>query len=99
MSHRIVIAEDETDIRANLTRLLTLEDYEVWAAPNGREALQLVRQHLPDIVLSDVMMPEMTGLQLVQALRADQLTAHSPQPTSPSCCPPPRLAAVICAQA
>ncbi|MES2585040.1 MAG: EAL domain-containing protein [Pseudomonadota bacterium] len=78
MSHRIVIAEDEADIRANLTRLLKLEDYEVWAAPNGREALQLVRQHLPDIVLSDVMMPEMTGHQLVQALRADPLIAHIP---------------------
>ncbi len=78
MTHRIVIAEDEADIRANLTRLLTLEDYEVWAAANGIEALQLVRQHLPDIVLSDVMMPEMTGHQLVQALRADPLTAHIP---------------------
>ncbi len=78
MSHRIVIAEDEADIRTNLTRLLKLEDYEVWAAPNGRDALQLVRQHLPDIVLSDVMMPEMTGHQLVQALRADPLTAHIP---------------------
>lgn len=78
MSHRIVIAEDELDIRANLTRLLTLENYEVWAAPNGLEALQLVRQHLPDIVLSDVTMPEMTGHQLVQALRADPRTAHIP---------------------
>lgn len=78
MSHRIVIAEDEADIRTNLARLLTLEDYEVWAAPNGREALQLVRQHLPDIVLSDVMMPEMSGHQLVRALRADPLTAHIP---------------------
>ena len=78
MSHRIVIAEDEDDIRANLTRLLVLEDYEVWAAPNGRDALQLVRQHLPDIVLSDVMMPEMTGHELVRALRADPLTAHIP---------------------
>ena len=78
MSHRIVIAEDEADIRTNLARLLTLEDYEVWVAPNGRDALQLVRQHLPDIVLSDVMMPEMTGHALVRALRADPLTAHIP---------------------
>lgn len=75
MSHRIVVAEDEADIRANLIRLLALEDYQVWAAPNGREALQLVRQHLPDIVLSDMMMTEMTRHQRVQALRADPLTA------------------------
>ncbi len=78
MTRRIVIAEDETDIRANLTRLLTLEDYEVWSAANGLEALQLVREHMPDIVLSDVMMPEMSGHQLVLALRADPLTAHIP---------------------
>ena len=78
MSHRIVIAEDETDIRVNLTRLLNLEGYEVWAAPNGRAAFELVRQHLPDLVLSDVMMPEMTGHELVQAMRANPLTAHIP---------------------
>jgi EAL domain-containing protein (putative c-di-GMP-specific phosphodiesterase class I)/PleD family two-component response regulator len=78
MSHRIVIAEDDTDIRTNLTRLLKLEGYEVWAASNGRAALDLVRQHLPDLVLSDVMMPEMTGHELVQALRADSLIAHIP---------------------
>ncbi len=78
MTRRIVIAEDEADIRVNLTRLLTLEDYQVWAAPNGLEALELVREHLPDIVLSDVMMPEMSGHQLVLALRADPLTAHIP---------------------
>ncbi len=78
MSHRIVIAEDDPDIRANLSRLLGLENYQVWAASNGREALSLVRQHLPDIVLSDVMMPEMTGLQLVQEIRGNPLTAHIP---------------------
>ena len=78
MSQRIVIAEDETDIRVNLTRLLSLEVYEVWAAPNGRTAFDLVRQHLPDLVLSDVMMPEMTGHALVQAMRANSLTAHIP---------------------
>ena len=57
MSHRIVIAEDDTDIRTNLTRLLKLEGYEVWAASNVRAALDLVREHLPDLVLSDVWRP------------------------------------------
>lgn len=78
MSYRIVIAEDEPDIRANLARLLTLEDYAVWAAPNGQEALELVRQHRPDLLLSDVMMPRMSGHELVQALRADPQLAHIP---------------------
>ncbi|MEO7105157.1 MAG: response regulator, partial [Rhodoferax sp.] len=78
MSRRIVIAEDDSDIRSNVALLLTLEGYEVWTAANGFDALQLVREHLPDIVLSDVMMPEMTGHELVLALRADPLTAHIP---------------------
>jgi diguanylate cyclase (GGDEF)-like protein len=78
MTHRIVIAEDEPDIRSNLARLLQLEQYEVWAAPNGAEALELVRQHLPDLVLSDVMMPRMTGHELIHAMRGDTLLAHIP---------------------
>jgi diguanylate cyclase (GGDEF)-like protein len=78
MTQRIVIAEDEPDIRSNLARLLQLERYEVWAAPNGAEALELVCQHLPDLVLSDVMMPRMTGHELIQAMRADTRLAHIP---------------------
>ncbi len=78
MSYRIVIAEDEPDIRSNLARLLTLEDYVVWAAPNGEEALALVREHQPDLLLSDVMMPRMDGHQLIRALRAEPALAHIP---------------------
>lgn len=74
----IVIAEDETDIRANLIRLLGMEGFTVHAAPNGSAALALVRQHQPDLVLSDVMMPEMTGHELVKAVRADAAIAHTP---------------------
>lgn len=78
MSERLVIAEDDDDIRANLSRLLRLEGYDVQAAPNGRLALELVRSQRPDLVLSDVMMPEMTGHELLQALRADPATADIP---------------------
>jgi len=78
MSARIVLAEDEADIRQNLTRLLKLEGFEVWAAPNGREALALIREHRPDLVLSDVMMPEMSGHDVARALRADPGLAHIP---------------------
>ncbi|APW44724.1 REC domain-containing phosphodiesterase [Rhodoferax saidenbachensis] len=74
----MVIAEDEPDIRSNLSLLLGMEGFTVFAAPNGEEALALVRAHQPDIVLSDVMMPRMTGHQLVRALRSDPATAHTP---------------------
>ena len=78
MTQRIVIAEDEPDIRANLARLLTLENFQVWAAPNGEEALALVREHRPDLLLSDVMMPRMDGHALIRALRADPDLTHIP---------------------
>jgi len=78
MAFRIVIAEDEPDIRSNLARLLQLEAYEVWAAADGQEALELVRQHLPDLLLSDVMMPRMNGHELIRSMRADNLVAHIP---------------------
>jgi EAL domain-containing protein (putative c-di-GMP-specific phosphodiesterase class I)/PleD family two-component response regulator len=78
MSARIVIAEDETDIRNNLSLLLRMEGFTVFAAPNGHQALELIRTHQPDMVLSDVMMPEMTGHELVRALRADAAVAHTP---------------------
>lgn len=78
MTAKLVIAEDEEGIRNNLARLLKLEGYEVWAGANGRQALELVWQHQPDLVISDVMMPEMTGHQLIQNLRADARGAHIP---------------------
>jgi len=78
VSHRIVIAEDETVLRNNLARLLRMEGYEVLTGGNGLEAFELVKEHLPDLILSDVMMPEMTGHQLVAAVRADPHTAHVP---------------------
>ena len=78
MNARIVVAEDETDIRQNLKRMLTLEGFDVWVGENGHEALALVREHQPDIVVSDVMMPIMTGHQLISALRADSNLAHIP---------------------
>ena len=78
MSARLVIAEDEEGIRQNLTRMLRLEGFEVWAGENGRLALELVQRHAPDLVISDLMMPELSGDQLVLALRADPRTAHIP---------------------
>ena len=78
MTYRIVIAEDETVIRNNLARLLRIEGFDVVVGTNGREALELIQQDRPDLVLSDVMMPEMTGHELIRAMRADPYLAHIP---------------------
>ena len=78
MHATIVIAEDETEIRTNLKILLTLEGFTVHAVANGQEALLLALEHQPDLILSDVMMPAMTGHELVKSLRSNPASAHIP---------------------
>lgn len=75
---KILVAEDETAIRNNIVSLLRMEGFDVVEASNGRIALALAREHLPQLVLSDVMMPELDGLGLLELLRADPLTAGIP---------------------
>jgi len=72
---RIVIAEDQTLVLGALVALLNLEtDLEVVAqAVNGQEALELVKFHKPDVLISDIEMPIMTGLELANAVRAEGL--------------------------
>ena len=70
---KIVIAEDQALLRGALGSLLNLEpDMEVIAsATDGREALELVRSHEPDVLVADIEMPVMTGLDVADALRSD----------------------------
>ena len=69
---RILIVEDDDAIRNNIIRLLKLEGYEIASAINGRLGLECARQERPDVVISDVSMPEMDGFELLEALRADR---------------------------
>jgi signal transduction histidine kinase len=73
----VLIAEDNPDMRALLAMLLGRE-FHVRTARNGREALDAVQQSAPDLVLSDVMMPEVSGLELCRILKADPATRGIP---------------------
>jgi diguanylate cyclase len=75
---KILVVEDEDDIRTNLQRLLRIEGYEVETARNGRIGLELARTIAPALILSDVMMPELDGFGLVEALREDPQTQQIP---------------------
>ena len=75
---RILLVEDDQAILANLARFLRLEGFDVTTARNGAEGLRAVEQQLPDLVLSDLLMPEMDGETLLAVLRADTSTAHLP---------------------
>jgi PAS domain S-box-containing protein len=75
---RVLVADDNADMRDYLTRLLRNDGYHVDAVLDGVAALEAVRTDPPDIVISDVMMPRLDGLALVAELRADRRTASVP---------------------
>jgi CheY-like chemotaxis protein len=68
---RILLADDNADMRQYLRRLLS-EHYHVEAVPDGRAALDAAKRSMPDLILSDVMMPRLDGLGLLREIRADQ---------------------------
>ena len=67
---RVLIADDNADMRQYLIRLLA-ERYDVQAVPNGLAALEAVRQRSPELILTDVMMPQLDGFGLLRELRSD----------------------------
>jgi DNA-binding NarL/FixJ family response regulator len=78
MKKKILVIEDQAAMRRNIALLLQMEGYEVVSAENGRLGLELARQSRPDLILCDVMMPEMDGYSVVQALRQDPEHATVP---------------------
>lgn len=76
MKPQLVIADDEADICRLITFLL--RSYDLSEAQNGKRALELIRELQPDLVLLDVMMPEMTGLEVLEAVRGDRAIASIP---------------------
>ncbi len=74
---RVLVADDNADMREYVRRLLSSR-YDVTLASNGREALDQALADPPDLVVSDVMMPELDGMQLLAALRGDPRTARVP---------------------
>ena len=76
-SARVLVADDNRDLRTFLISLLA-PHYDVQAVADGREALAAVRARKPDLILSDVMMPNLDGLGLVRALREDPETRTLP---------------------
>ncbi|MGX1853328.1 response regulator transcription factor [Streptomyces sp. NBC_01456] len=72
MTHSVLLAEDDRPIRTALERALTLEGYQVTAVADGIQALAAAHRERPDVILLDVMMPGIDGLQVCQVLRAEQ---------------------------
>jgi CheY-like chemotaxis protein len=68
MGRKVLIIEDNADIRENIVEILELSDYQVYSADNGKGGVELALNHLPDIILCDIMMPEMDGYGVLSLL-------------------------------
>ncbi|HEX4265398.1 MAG TPA: response regulator transcription factor [Verrucomicrobiae bacterium] len=75
---KILVIEDEPEMRRNITALLRYYDYEPIAAANGREGVETARREKPDLILCDVMLPELDGHGVLQALQTDVALATTP---------------------
>jgi len=74
----ILVIEDEPEMRRNLTTILRLEKFRPLAAENGRHGVDLALREKPDLILCDVMMPELDGYGVLEALRANPSTITTP---------------------
>lgn len=75
---KVLVIEDQSPMRRNLALLLEMEGYAVTTAENGTKGVEAARRDRPDVILCDVMMPEMDGHAVVQALRLDRDFANTP---------------------
>ncbi|PQJ77626.1 hybrid sensor histidine kinase/response regulator [Polaribacter glomeratus] len=73
----ILLVEDNNKLRSFLKNLLK-EDYNVLVAENGKVALKIALKHFPDLIISDVIMPEMVGTELCSLIKNNELTSHIP---------------------
>ena len=71
MSQKIYIVEDEPDIRETLKYNFSNEGFKVFTAPDGEEALSNIKEVLPDVLILDLMLPGVSGLDVCKSIRAD----------------------------
>lgn len=77
-SRKLLVVEDNDELRNYLVRQLSLNGYIVSSAANGADALALVKRKQPELIITDIMMPEMNGFQLCEKLKEDINTCHIP---------------------
>lgn len=76
--HKVLLIEDDTAVRENTAELIELSGYEVITAPNGKIGVSTAKGTLPDLIICDIMMPEMDGYGVIKALSDDATTKHIP---------------------
>jgi CheY-like chemotaxis protein/two-component sensor histidine kinase len=78
MAEKVVVVEDNPDVRGNLQEILQSADYDVEVAENGKIGIEVIKRTQPDLVLCDVMMPEMDGYDVLKLMRNNPSVASTP---------------------
>lgn len=78
MKKKILVVDDEMDIRIFISTLVETNGYKPLAAKDGEEGLKMVKEHKPDLIILDVMMPKESGLKLYREIKSDDQTKHIP---------------------
>ena len=78
MADKVLVVDDEWEIRDVLSKFLTEEGYEVLEASNGEEAIELAERENPQVILLDVIMPGMDGIETCKRLKAEEKTRFIP---------------------
>src|SRR5579871_6032204 len=78
MSISLLIAEDDSDIREVLSFVLQIEGFDVRAAADGREAIKILEQFVPDVLLTDLNMPNINGIELIEYVRQNKSISDLP---------------------
>ena len=71
MAKKILVVDDDQDVRLPIKSLLEYEGYDVWAAEDGKDCLSMLKKNKFDLALIDFFMPEMTGRELAEKIRED----------------------------
>lgn len=74
----ILIIEDNEDIRENIVEILGLNSYSIISADNGRKGLDMAIHQLPDVIICDLMMPELNGYEVLEGLKKNDATSGIP---------------------
>lgn len=75
---KILVIEDDSLIRETLLQILESRNFEAVGAPNGKVGVQIASDQIPDLILSDVIMPELNGFEVFAAVRSNSATANIP---------------------
>jgi two-component system chemotaxis response regulator CheY len=81
MAYNVLIVDDSQTMRTVIKKTVAISGFEIgecWEAGDGQEALEVLNEHWVDIILTDLNMPRMNGLELVQALKTADATRHIP---------------------